>query len=113
MSNPGRVFDAPIEQNGPVPAYKVVEVEGPFVRTRTLFDEKSRELVRQEYTIDNAFMVFFPRGHSLMLDTLEALQAHGFGEVVPLINLAAESEMNDEAAKPRVVKRNIRNADDD
>lgn len=108
----GRVFDAPTEQNAPIPAYKVVEVEGPFERERSIFDEKSRTIIKENYIIDKGYMVIFPRGHSMMLDNLEALEQHGFGEVVPLITLSQESEVNEEhVGRTRTTKRVI-NKDD-
>lgn len=102
MSTANRVFDAPIQQNGPVPAYKIVEVPGPHKRTISRFDEKTKTLIREDVMTDVGYMVFFPKGHSHMYHSLEALEAAGFGEVVPLINLANESEIN--AASENLVR---------
>lgn len=95
MSEP-RVFEAPVQVDGPIPAYKIVELEGPFERTICHFDEKSKQIVRTPQTSDVGYMVFFPRGHSHMYHSKEALIRAGFGEVVPLIDLRYESEMNKE-----------------
>jgi len=103
-----RVFDAPAPDSGPVPAYRIVEVEGPFQRERVVFDEHTRELVRSEYTIEKGYLVLFPQGHSIMLDSLEALKKHGFGEVVPLITMGREAEVNREMPQKttkRVIER--------
>jgi hypothetical protein len=39
-------------------------------------------------------MVFFPRGHSHMYHSLQALERAGFGEMVPIISMKMESEVN-------------------
>jgi hypothetical protein len=89
-----RVFDAPTVNEGPIPAYKIVEMEGPFTHEVTRFDEKTRTLSRDTVTTDVGYMVFFPRGHSHMYHSLEALERAGFGEMVPIINMKMESEVN-------------------
>lgn len=89
-----RVFDAPLPDTGPIPAYRVQELDGPFRRERVVFDEHTRELVRTEYFVDKGYLVLFPQGHSIMLDSLEALAEHGFGEIVPLITLGQDAEAN-------------------
>lgn len=92
-----RVFDAPTAQDGPIPAYKVVEMEGPFQTEISQFDEKSNQIVRQYVKHETGYMVFFPKGHSQMYYTLKALRNAGFGDVVPLINMAQnEAEVNKE-----------------
>lgn len=103
MTASERVFAAPVAQKGPVPAYQVVEMEGPFKRTICQFDEKSKQIVRENVISDVGYMVFFPRGHSHMYHSLRALEDAGFGEVVPLINNgAAEAEINKEHEQPTV-----------
>lgn len=104
-----RAYDAPMNLDGPVPAYRVVEVEGPFEMVRTIFDENTRELSQKPYLIEKGYMVLFPQGHSMMLDSLEALEAHGFGGIVPLIKLGQEAEMSQEHA-PTTTKRVIEKA---
>jgi hypothetical protein len=89
-----RVFDAPTMNDGPVPAYKIVEMEGPFSHTITKFDEKTRILVHETVVSDIGYMVFFPRGHSHMYHSLQALERAGFGEMVPIISMKMESEVN-------------------
>lgn len=92
-----RVFDAPTHSEGPIPAYKIVEMEGPFHKEMSVFDEKTRTITKQAVKYDKGYMVFFPRGHSHMYYSLEALENAGFGEVVPLINMnLGEAEVNKE-----------------
>lgn len=93
MSEP-RVFDAPVATNQQVPAYKVVEVAGPFTREVSMFDEKSKQIVKTPVVNEKGYMVFFPRGHSQMYHSIGALSRAGFSEIVPLINLANEAEVN-------------------
>lgn len=92
----GRVFDAPVVPDGPIPAYKVVEMEGPFQRMISKFDEKEKIIKKEPVVTDVGYMVFFPKGHSHMYHSKEALANAGFGEVVPLINMAHEAEANKE-----------------
>lgn len=91
-----RVFDAPTQNEGPIPAYKIVEMEGPFTKEVSVFDEKTRTIRKEAVQHDKGYMVFFPRGHSHMYYTIEALSNAGFSEVVPLINLNHEVEVNKE-----------------
>jgi hypothetical protein len=93
-----RVYDALPESNAPIPAFKVVEVPGPLKRTIVNFDEKTKQITRQEVVADKGYLVCFPRGHSIMKFSLEELDAAGFGEVVPLIqsNLNSEAEINEQ-----------------
>lgn len=92
-----RVFDAPTQNDGPIPAYKIVEMEGPFIKEISIFDEKTRTIRKEAVKHDKGYMVFFPRGHSQMYYSLEALSNAGFGEVVPLINMnLGEAEVNKE-----------------
>jgi hypothetical protein len=108
MSN--RVFDAPVASDGPVPAYKIVEMEGPFHREISVFDEKERIIKKQPVIEDKGYMVFFPRGHSQMYFSTKALERAGFGEVVPLINMNLEAEVSKDH-QPKVVRQPIeRNA---
>lgn len=103
----GRVFDAPTVQDGPIPAYKIVEMDGPFSREISVFDEKERVIKKQTVTADVGYMVFFPRGHSQMYYSIKALQSAGFGEVVPLINMGlGEAEVN-KAHPPKMVRQPI------
>jgi hypothetical protein len=104
MSN--RVFDAPVAHDGPIPAYKVVEMEGPFTREISVFDEKERRIVKQPVISDVGYMVFFPRGHSQMYHSLKALTNAGFGEVVPLINMNLEAEVSRDH-QPKAVRQPI------
>ncbi len=53
-----RVFDAPTAQDGPIPAYKVVEMEGPFKCEISVFDEKERVIKKQDVQVDKGYMVF-------------------------------------------------------
>lgn len=104
-----RAYDAPLPQSQQVPAYRVEEVDGPFLRERVVFDEKTRGLVRSQYTVEKGYLVHFPQGHSMMLDSLEALEEHGFGEVVPLITLGQDAEASREfppKTTKRVIERN-------
>lgn len=105
MSNQ-RVFDAPVEADGPIPAYKIVEMEGPFVREVSIFDEKSKQIRREKSSVDKGYMVFFPRGHSQMYYSTKALENAGFGEVVPLINMNLEAEVSKEH-QPKSVRQPI------
>jgi hypothetical protein len=89
-----RVFDAPMEQNEPIPAYKVVEMEGPFTREISQFDNKTKTIIKTEVSYENGYMVFFPKGHSHMYPSLDALRRAGFGEIVPLINMRLDGEIN-------------------
>ncbi len=99
----GRVFDAPMEQKGPIPAYRIVEQEGPFKREVCTFDEKTKRIVKHEAISDVIYVVFFPRGHSQAYHSLEALENAGFGEMVPLIRTGdGESEVNKEHIVPTV-----------
>lgn len=92
-----RVFDAPTPNEGPIPAYKIVEMEGPFHREVSVFDEKTRTIRKEAVKHDKGYMVFFPKGHSHMYYTLEALEKANFGEIVPLINMnVGETEVNKE-----------------
>jgi hypothetical protein len=100
MADNQRVFDAPTVNDGPIPAYKVVEMEGPFLHEVTKFDEKTRILIREQVTSDIGYMVFFPRGHSHMYHSLKALERAGFGEIVPIINMKMESEVNKDHQPP-------------
>lgn len=91
-----RVFDAPVADTGPIPAYKVMEHNEPVVRLLSHFDEKSRTIVQQEVINERGYMVYFPKGHSRYYESLEALEAAGMGEIVPLITMSGEAEMNTE-----------------
>lgn len=105
MSN--RVFDAPVADTGPIPAYKIVEMEGPFHREISVFDEKERVIKKQAVIEPVGYMVFFPRGHSQMYYSTKALERAGFGEVVPLINMGAgEAEVSKEH-QPKTVRQPI------
>ena len=95
MSNQ-RVFDAPVENDGPIPAYKIVEMEGPFTREISIFDEKSKQITKQQVQKEKGYMVFLPRGHSQMYYDLKALENAGFGEIVPLNNKNLEAEVSKE-----------------
>lgn len=88
-----RVFDAPVQQDGPVPAYKVVEVDGPHIRDIVRFDEKSKQITKDTIEEPRCYMVYFPRGHSIRCWTLEELEEQGFGEVVPLIQQNLDAEL--------------------
>jgi len=101
-----RVFDAPLAEQGPVPAYKVVELDGSFEKEVARFDEKSRTISRETVVVEGGYMVVFPRGHSIYVQTLEQLEEKGFGEVVPLIRMNFEAEVNKEHA-PSTTKRVI------
>lgn len=101
-----RVFDAPTQEKGPVPAYKVYEVDGPFEQEQSYFDEKTRTIGKKTVTIEKGYMVLFPRGHSNFYSSLDALEHAGFGEVVPLIQMNLESEMNKDLP-PSTVRREI------
>jgi hypothetical protein len=93
-----RVFNAPVNADGPVPAFKVVEWNVPVPKTVYTFDEKTRTLVAKETMIEGGYMVLFPRGHVNFYDSLEALEAAGLGDIVPLINMNhGESEMSPDA----------------
>ena len=105
MSNQ-RVFDAPVVSDGPIPAYKIVEMEGPFADEVCIFDEKSKQIKREKVTHDKGYMVFFPRGHSQMYYSLKALDNAGFGEIVPLINMNLEAEVSKDH-QPKSVKQPI------
>lgn len=109
MTASKRVFDAPVVQKGPVPAYKVVEHDVPVTRTLSRFDEKTRQIVKEEVIIQKGYMVIFPRGHSNFYESLEALEAAGFGEVVPLITMNGEAEVNNDlpvsATQRKIEKR--------
>ena len=102
-----RVFDAPVPSNEPIPAYKIVEVPGPHTRTRTYFDEKSKQLVRDEVQEPVKYVIYFPRGHSISKWTLEEVEAAGFGEVVPLIRQDSLAEINPGAQKEQTIPRTI------
>lgn len=104
MSN--RVFDAPTATDGPIPAYKIVEMEGPFTREISVFDEKERRIVKQPVSVDKGYMVFFPRGHSQMYYDTKSLERAGFGELVPLINMNLEAEVSKEH-QPKNVRQPI------
>ncbi len=91
-----RVFDAPTAPEGPIPAYKIVEMEGPFTAFVSIFDEKEKVIKKEPVQHEKAYMVFFPRGHSHRYFTLEALRNANFGDVVPLINMNQEVEANKE-----------------
>jgi hypothetical protein len=104
MSN--RVFDAPVAHDGPIPAYKIVEMEGPFHREISVFDEKERVIKKQPVVADKGYMVFFPRGHSQMYYSTDALTRAGFGEVVPLINMNHEAEVSKDH-QPKTVRQPI------
>ena len=112
MTASPRVYDAPIESNAPIPAYKVVEVEGPFEKEVSHFDEKSKTIVKNKVQIYKGYMVFFPRGHSVFYDSLEALEANGFGEVVPLIRMNYDAEVNKDH-QPTTVRRKFGKATDE
>lgn len=104
----GRVHDAPVEQQGPVPAYKIVEYNTPWEKEIAHFDEKTRTLHKKQVVIEKGFLVIFPRGHSMLIEaTEEALERHGFGEMVPLITMSMDSEVVDEERRGRAVKRVI------
>ena len=105
MSNQS-VFDAPVENDGPIPAYKIVEMEGPFTREISIFDEKSKQITKQQVQKEKGYMVFFPRGHSQMYYDLKALENAGFGEIVPLINMNLEAEVSKEH-QPKNVRQPI------
>jgi hypothetical protein len=85
MATAARVFDAPSQQKGPVPAYKIVEVEGPHERPLVVFDEKSKTIIRRVVEEPVMYKVYFPRGHSITKWSLRELEEAGFGDVVPLI----------------------------
>lgn len=101
-----RVFDAPTANEGPIPAYKIVEMEGPFQREISVFDEKSKQITREKVSHEKGYMVFFPRGHSQMYYSLKALENAGFSEVVPLINMNLEAEVSKEH-QPKSVRQPI------
>lgn len=101
-----RVFDAPSHDEGPIPAYKIVEMEGPFLKEVSIFDEKSKQIRKEAVTHEKGYMVFFPRGHSQMYYSLKALENAGFGEVVPLINMNLEAEVSKEH-QPKSVRQPI------
>lgn len=102
-----RVFDAPAPSNEPVPAFKVVEVQGPHVRTITRFDEKSKQLIRDEVQEPVKYQVYFPRGHSITKWTLQELEEAGFGSVVPLIKQDSLAEVNPDAERNQTIPRVI------
>lgn len=106
----GNVIDAPIQEAGPVPAYKIVEYNTPWEKEVAHFDEKTRTIERSKVIIEKGYLVVFPRGHSMLIEATEAaLRRHGFEEVVPLITLAGESEVSEEAPK-RTTQRVIHTA---
>lgn len=108
MSQFGRVMSAPVQETGPVPAYKIVEYNTPWEKEIAHFDEKTRTIERTKVIIDKGYLVIFPRGHSMLIEATEAaLERHGFGEIVPMISLAGESEIVDESDKRRTVRRVI------
>lgn len=98
MARNSRVFDAPVERQGPVPAFRVAEYEGKMTRQLCEFDEKTRTIVKKEVEIEGGYMVFFPKGHSAYYHSLEALEDAGLGSVVPMITMSgsAEAEVNKE-----------------
>ena len=107
-----RVYDAPSEQKAEIPAYKIVHVEGPFDREVYSFDEKTRKLTKHVEMIPDGYMVVFPRGHSLFYSDLEALEANGYGEIVPLIRMDRDSEMSKDVPSP-ATKQKINNVLED
>lgn len=92
-----RVYDAPVAADTPIPAYKIMEVDGPFSREIVKFDPIEKKMERAKVVHPRGYMVLFPRGHSIFYHTLEELERNGYSEVVPLIRAGAqESEMVDE-----------------
>jgi hypothetical protein len=106
-----REFKAPVAQEGPVPAYTVVEWDQPVSGTIYAFDEKTRTITRQEVVYETGYMVFFPKGHTVFYKDLDGLEKAGLGEIVPLINMkAGEVEANkdyQDAAGAGAVQRKI------
>lgn len=93
------VFDAPVDVNRPVPAFRVIQIDEPFTHIQHFFDEKTKKICKREVEKEGGFMVEFPRGHSIFVDSLADLEAKGFGSVVPLIKMDGESELVDDADK--------------
>jgi len=104
------LYDAPVPNTGPVPAFKVLEWNEPVTKNSSRFDEKTRTIVREQVIIEKGFMVIFPRGHSNFYESLEALESAGLGEQVPLINYGGESEANKDVPVPatrRVIEKRV------
>lgn len=70
-----------------LPAYQVRELEGTRKKTIYEMDKKTKTLREKEVEVDKGYMVFFPRGHSIHVETEAELRRLGFhrkpNEVTP------------------------------
>ncbi len=94
MATARREFNAPAPVSAEVPAYRVLEYDGPpIVKTYCRFDEKSRTIVKEDREITGGYLVVFPKGHSNYYESLDALEAAGLGDIVPVIRMADDAEV--------------------
>lgn len=90
-----------------LPAYQVKKLDG--TRTKTIFemDKKTKSLRSKTIEVDKGYMVFFPRGHSIRVETEEELQRLGYTRKANDITPGDDAEL-DEPRGPDLEELNRR-----
>jgi len=61
-----------------LPAYQVKELEGTRTKTVYKWDKKAKQIAPVETEVEAGYMVYFPRGHSIRVETPAELARLGF-----------------------------------
>lgn len=78
-----------------LPAYQVKELDG--TRTKTIYemDKKTKTLKPKEVEVPKGYMVFFPRGHSIRVETMDELKRLGYTRGANNVTLGEEADLEE------------------